>query len=99
MKSMIRTTDQSGAEGAPDQTAELCLPRESGDPCFLTATALVEGFRRRTLSPVEVARRVFDRIDAVNPQIKAYYEIDRHGALEAARAAEARWRDGRPLSA
>jgi aspartyl-tRNA(Asn)/glutamyl-tRNA(Gln) amidotransferase subunit A len=96
---MTRTADQSGAAPSPDQTAALCRPSEAGDPCFLTATELAESFRRGTLSPVEVAGRILDRIDAVNPRLKAYYEIDRNGALEAARAAEARWRDGRPLSA
>jgi aspartyl-tRNA(Asn)/glutamyl-tRNA(Gln) amidotransferase subunit A len=86
------------AKAAPrDVDAALCRPTEAGDPCFMTATELVDAYRRRTLSPVEVTARILDRIETVNPRLNAYFEVDRPGAAAAAAAAAARWRDGAPL--
>jgi aspartyl-tRNA(Asn)/glutamyl-tRNA(Gln) amidotransferase subunit A len=45
-----------------------------------------------------VTAAILARIDAVNPQVNAFCLIDHEGALAAARAAEARWRKGAPLS-
>ena len=42
------------------------------DPCALTATALLEGYRKRTLSPVEVAQAVLKRIEALNSRLNAF---------------------------
>ncbi len=39
--------------------------------CFVPATELVTRYRARTLSPVEVARAVLDRIAALNPKLNA----------------------------
>jgi len=55
--------------------------------CFLPATELVARYRARTLSPVEVARAVLDRIHALNPKLNAFCLVDAEGALAAARAA------------
>lgn len=75
----------------------LTKPEAADDAvCFLPATELAEAYRRRALSPVEVAERMLARIAAINPTIKAYYQIDEAGAREAARAAEARWANGAP---
>lgn len=60
---------------------------------------LTAAYRNGEISPVEVARSVFDRIDAWEPQIHALYLNDRSAALAAARHSEKRWREGRPLSA
>ena len=48
---------------------------------------------------MEVTRELHTRIDAWEPRIHAMYRMDRNAALEQARAAEARWRAGKPLSA
>jgi aspartyl-tRNA(Asn)/glutamyl-tRNA(Gln) amidotransferase subunit A len=50
------------------------------------------------LSPVDVARDCLARIEAWEPKLNAMYRIDREGALVAAKAAETRWRAGKPLS-
>jgi Asp-tRNA(Asn)/Glu-tRNA(Gln) amidotransferase A subunit family amidase len=42
------------------------------DLCALTATALLEGYRKQTLSPVEVTQAVLKRIHEVNPRL--YFE-------------------------
>lgn len=65
--------------------------------CFLSAEELALRYRRRELSPREVAVAVLDRIDRVNPRINALHFVDADGALAAAAAAEERWRRGNPL--
>lgn len=67
------------------------------DPALFSATELVRHFRRRTLSPVEVARACQARIERLDREVGAFALVDAEGALEAARASEARWRAGRPL--
>jgi aspartyl-tRNA(Asn)/glutamyl-tRNA(Gln) amidotransferase subunit A len=94
---MTRPAERAKVAVPQGAEAELCRPSESGDPCFMTATELVDAYRRRSLSPVEATTRILDRIEAVNPRLNAYYEVDRPGALAAAAAAAARWRDGTPL--
>jgi len=75
----------------------LTKPQAADDAvCFMPATALVESYRRRAVSPVEVTERMLARIAAINPTIKAYYQIDEAGARAAAEAAEARWAAGAP---
>jgi len=64
----------------------------------LTAAQLSSAYARGELSPVEVVRAVLERIAAWEPKINAMYRVDRDGALAQARAAEARWRAGRPQS-
>ncbi len=64
---------------------------------YATAAELTEGYRRRDLSPVEVAHAMFVRLDALQPRLNALCVVDRDGALTAARASEDRWRRGEPL--
>lgn len=69
-----------------------------GDVAFLGVEALARAFRRGTLSPVEVARMLLDRIDALDPLVNAVVHLDRSATLEWAARAEARHRAGTPLS-
>jgi aspartyl-tRNA(Asn)/glutamyl-tRNA(Gln) amidotransferase subunit A len=61
----------------------------------LTATALLDGYRTRTLSPVEVARAVLKRIEDFNPRFNAFNLVSER-LIEDAKAAEARWAAGQP---
>lgn len=63
---------------------------------WLGATELVDAYRARRLSPVEVTRAILDRIARLNPSLNAFCLVDEAAALADARAAEARWRDGVP---
>jgi aspartyl-tRNA(Asn)/glutamyl-tRNA(Gln) amidotransferase subunit A len=65
----------------------------------LSAVALAAEYRRGGLSPLEVVSSLLENIDAWEPKLNAMYRLDREGALAQARAAEARWRAGTPLSA
>jgi aspartyl-tRNA(Asn)/glutamyl-tRNA(Gln) amidotransferase subunit A len=67
----------------------------SGDLCSLSATQLVEGYRTRTFSPVEVATEVLKRIAERNPQLNAFNLVSEQ-ILEHARQSEARWLSGLP---
>ena len=68
----------------------------SSNPAELSATALIEHYRRKVLSPVEVARAVLDRIGMLQPSLNAFLLVDDEAALAAARASEARWMQGAP---
>lgn len=61
-----------------------------------TASTLAEGYRSKTLSPVEVTKAAFDKIHELNPVINAYLLLDEEGALNAAIASERRWFTGEP---
>ncbi|MCD6044749.1 MAG: amidase, partial [Burkholderiales bacterium] len=65
------------------------------DLCALTATELVESFRKKTLSPVDVAKAVLARIDKLNPVLNAFNLVS-DKALDEAKASEARWAAGQP---
>lgn len=63
----------------------------------LSAADLHKAFRRGTLSPVEVTHTVLDRIATLNPRLNAVVHVDTAGAIKAAEASAARYRDGKPL--
>lgn len=68
------------------------------DPALLPARTLAGLFARRALSPVEALDAILARIAALNPRLNAIIALDEAGARAAARASEARWRAGTPLS-
>ena len=68
-------------------------------PRELSAVELVRAYRERRLSPMEVAHDVLRHIDAWEPSLHATYALDADATLAQARAAEARWLQGTPLSA
>jgi len=61
----------------------------------LTAVQLLEGYRTRAFSPVEVAASVMQRIEERNPQLNAFNLVSNH-VNEEAKASEARWLSGMP---
>jgi aspartyl-tRNA(Asn)/glutamyl-tRNA(Gln) amidotransferase subunit A len=76
------------------------------DIVHLSATELTARYKDGSLSPVEVTKAVFDRIDARNGDVNAFILLDREGALKEAEKSQARWSkcqpkgmlDGVPLS-
>jgi aspartyl-tRNA(Asn)/glutamyl-tRNA(Gln) amidotransferase subunit A len=63
----------------------------------LSAVALLEGYRRRSLSPVEATEAVLRHIEAWEPRLRATYALDPDAARAQASASEARWQRGAPL--
>ena len=64
----------------------------------LTASELVELFRRREASPVEATRAALAQIERFNSRYNAFCLIDAERALRDAAASEARWLDGKARS-
>ena len=62
-----------------------------------TATALSAAYAAGTLSPVEATEASLAAVDRWNGEVNAVLFTDPEGALASARAAEERWRRGRPL--
>jgi len=62
----------------------------------LSGLELLEGYRRGTLSPVEVTRAVLDHIARWEPHLHATYALDADAALAQAEASQARWLKGTP---
>lgn len=62
----------------------------------LTATELVERYRQKSLSPVEVTEAVLARIEACDTAVNAFRIVDGDSAMADARASEARWARGVP---
>ena len=63
----------------------------------LSATALLEGYRRRAFSPVEVMRAVIARVEDYEPHIHATYLFAPERALGQAEASTRRWARGEPI--
>jgi aspartyl-tRNA(Asn)/glutamyl-tRNA(Gln) amidotransferase subunit A len=69
------------------------------DISAVSAAEVADRFANRTLSPVEAIGAVLALVERWEPKLRATYAFDPEGAYAAARASEARWREGRPLSA
>ena len=67
------------------------------DAIWMGAVELIDAYRRKTLSALEVTRAVLARIDALNPKLNCFCLVDHASALRDAAASEARWFDGEPL--
>ena len=63
----------------------------------MSATALLEAYRSRALSPLEAMRSVLDRVARFEPHISATYLLSPERALAEAKASESRWRRGQPI--
>jgi aspartyl-tRNA(Asn)/glutamyl-tRNA(Gln) amidotransferase subunit A len=63
-----------------------------------SAAELSAAYASRKLSPLEATRALLARIADWEPRLNAMYRVAREAALEQARASEARWRAGKPLS-
>jgi aspartyl-tRNA(Asn)/glutamyl-tRNA(Gln) amidotransferase subunit A len=61
-----------------------------------TANELLRLYRRGQASPVEATQAVLQRIDHLNPRLRAYSHVAPEQAMAAARASEARWQRGEP---
>lgn len=66
----------------------------SADLAYLSISELAAGYRRGTLSPVEVTRAALERIEREEKYLNAYILVTGDRALEQARSAEARIRRG-----
>jgi len=63
----------------------------------LSAPDLIEGYRRRDFSPVEVTRSVLGHVERWEHYLQALFLLRPEAALEQARASENRWLRGAPM--
>ncbi|WP_210633968.1 amidase [Streptomyces sp. GESEQ-13] len=63
----------------------------------LTATRLVDGYRKGEFGPVEVTRAALRRAEEIQPEVNAFVRLLAEEALERAAASEERWRRGEQL--
>src|SRR5262245_57365774 len=63
---------------------------------FLPATRLVEFYRNKQLSPVEVIEESLRRLERYESAMNAFVLFDPQTAVAMARASEGRWRRGEP---
>ncbi|HLX80742.1 MAG TPA: amidase [Burkholderiales bacterium] len=66
------------------------------DLCALSATELLALYRKKSVSPVEVARAALERIDKLNPVLNAFCFLDSKATLKSAKESERRWLQGSP---
>lgn len=64
----------------------------------LSAGDLVEAYKARRTSPVELTRALLRAAQAAQESLNCFVEIDEPGALRAAQLSEQRWLGGSPLS-
>ena len=65
----------------------------------LTAIQVAAQYSSGELSPLDATRACLERIATWEPRLNAMYRFNREAALNDAKAAEARWRAKKPLSA
>ena len=66
------------------------------DLAFTSATRLIELYRTKQLSPVEVMVETLRRLERYEGAINAFVLYDPESAMAGARASEARWQKGEP---
>ena len=69
------------------------------DLAYLSAVELLDGYRQKAFSPVEVTRACIARIDRYGAALNAFVYVDGDSALASARASELRWHRGAPAGA
>jgi len=66
----------------------------STDIAWMSAEQLGRAYRARELSPVEATRATLERIERLNPRLRAFLLVDADGALRSAEAAQRALADG-----
>ncbi|WP_346837240.1 amidase [Microbulbifer sp. SAOS-129_SWC] len=62
----------------------------------MTAVELLQGYKDKTFSPVEVTQALLRQISRCNPVVNAFNLVDEETTLEYARGSEQRYQDGSP---
>ncbi|MEJ5992066.1 amidase [Ramlibacter sp. PS3R-8] len=72
------------------------MTREDPAIAWLSAHELLENYRSRKLSPVEVTRAVLQRAERSQSLLNAFCVLDPEAALASAKGSEDRWQRGEP---
>ncbi len=63
----------------------------------MSVRALTDGFRKGSISPVEMLGEILDQVEKTNPALNALFSIRPEEAFDNARTSEKRWKEGKPL--
>ncbi len=63
--------------------------------CWMSAIELINEFKKKKLSPVEVTKALLDRIDKINPKLNAFITLLPETALSTARESEEKYHKGK----
>src|SRR5438105_15522085 len=91
----ISTMDEILDQPHTGRNEQTCMTDEL---VWASATELARHYSRKELSPVQVLDRTLQRAGRLQPHLNFLVLLDADGARAAARAAEARWQKGEPLS-
>ena len=69
----------------------------SNDLAFMSATDLLENYRKGSVSPVEALEACLDQIELHNSKLNAFTLVDHDNARQKASESERRWQAGNPL--
>lgn len=94
MLGYIRRNNEIGASTASEDEE---MVSRADDFAWLSASELIDGYRLRRFSPVEVTRALLARIDRLDPLLNCLCLVDPEAALRDAFASEARWSRGAPV--
>ncbi len=75
-------------------SAEVSHPGADSSPLWWSVSQLKAEYKKGRLSPVDVAQEALRRIDAYDPQLRAFVTVTRKLLLESAAEAEAAYRRG-----
>ena len=88
------SSEEKPSSFTPHSSSRPALNTE--DIAYMSALEMIERYRDRSLSPVEVARYTLDRIAQYNPKVNAFRLVDAETTLALAKASEQRWAKGEP---
>jgi aspartyl-tRNA(Asn)/glutamyl-tRNA(Gln) amidotransferase subunit A len=64
---------------------------------YMSASALIEAYRKKTLSPVDATLAALTRLERLDAKLNAFCLVDPEAAVASARQSEARWAKGAPM--
>jgi Asp-tRNA(Asn)/Glu-tRNA(Gln) amidotransferase A subunit family amidase len=80
------------------QLEPIAIMTSAASPSLVSYQAATEAFRQGTDTPRDFLERAIDKIDALEPTLRAFTALALPRSRIAADAATARWRAGKPLS-
>jgi len=93
-RGFLKVAGLAGAGIATGLDAKLSAAAPKSELCFMSATELAPRIQRGEISPVEVVEALLARIAEYNDRVKAFIYVNRDGALQEARQAEAEIQKG-----
>ncbi len=69
----------------------ISIPQQKQDLCYFSAEELLFCYKNKTVSPLEVTKEIFKRVEKVDGVLNAFTFVNEEKALSAAMSSEKRW--------